>query len=84
MEQDTLSARLRSCPPYCDWLDKLFDAIGGEDRETILKGLKEAKESFNLQRPSAPGGKAPEPRLCDHVGRSTRGSHSIRTYVSPQ
>jgi tetratricopeptide (TPR) repeat protein len=39
--------------PYCDWLDKLFDAIGGEDRETILKGLKEAKESFNLQRPSA-------------------------------
>jgi tetratricopeptide (TPR) repeat protein len=70
--------------PYCDWLDKLFDAIGGEDRETILKGLKEVEESFNLQRPNAPCGKAPEPRLCDHAGRSIRGSHSIRAYISPQ
>jgi hypothetical protein len=32
--------------PYRDWLVKLFDAIGGKDRETILKGLKESKESF--------------------------------------
>ena len=35
--------------PYRDWLDKLFDAIGGKDRETILKGLKEAKESFKTR-----------------------------------
>jgi tetratricopeptide (TPR) repeat protein len=35
--------------PYRDWLDKLFDAIGGKDRETILKGLKEAKESFKTK-----------------------------------
>jgi hypothetical protein len=26
-----------------------FDAIGGKDREAILKGLKEAKESFKTQ-----------------------------------
>jgi tetratricopeptide (TPR) repeat protein len=35
--------------PYREWLDKLFDAIGGKDRETILKGLKEAKESFKTR-----------------------------------
>jgi tetratricopeptide (TPR) repeat protein len=35
--------------PYRDWLDKLFDAIGGKDRETILKGLKEAKEGFKTR-----------------------------------
>jgi tetratricopeptide (TPR) repeat protein len=35
--------------PYRDWLDKLFDAIGGKDRETILNGLKEAKESFKTK-----------------------------------
>jgi hypothetical protein len=35
--------------PYRDWLDMLFDAIGGKDRETILKGLKEAKESFKTR-----------------------------------
>jgi len=30
-------------------LDKLFDAIGGKDRETILKGLKEAKVGFKTR-----------------------------------
>ncbi len=35
--------------PYRGWLDKFFDAIGGKDRVTILKGLKEAKESFKTR-----------------------------------
>ena len=35
--------------PYRDWLGKLFNAIGGKDRETILKELKQAKESFKTK-----------------------------------
>jgi tetratricopeptide (TPR) repeat protein len=35
--------------PYREWLVKLFDAIGGKDRETIFKGLQEAKVSFKIK-----------------------------------
>jgi len=47
--------------PYRDWLDKLFDAIGGEDRETILKGLKEAKRASTCRGPARPVGKLQSP-----------------------